>query len=62
VPAAVTDLLYARIGHDLKHPGVQIKGVTSFLKLGVKKVKTMHILLLKGKVKCKSDTDICFNF
>ena len=36
-------MLYPRIGHVLKYPGVQIKGVTSFLKLRVKKVKVMHI-------------------
>jgi hypothetical protein len=49
----VTALLYPRIGYVRKYPGVQIKGVTSFLKLSVKKVKVMHILLLKGKAKSK---------
>ena len=46
-------MLYPRIGHVLKYPGVQIKGATSFLKLRVKKVKVMYILLLKGKANSK---------
>jgi hypothetical protein len=33
--SVLTDSLYRRIGHVLKPPDIQIKGVTSFLKPGV---------------------------